>query len=106
MTDSPEEVGKRPPSRNSPRFVCFTDDNAEPTYFVYVEQTVLCQVSTFVKALIIWFVSQYVFNLEYAKCAKDAAVFIQENVFMLPQAGAKTSTYLSLSSDIMTFVRE
>ena len=54
MTDSPEEVGKRPPCRNSPKFVCFTDDNAEPTYFVYVEQTVLCQV---VKALILWFVS-------------------------------------------------
>ena len=70
---------------------------------MYVEQTVLCQVSTFVKALIIWFVSHYVFNLEYAKCAKDAAVFIQENV---PQTGAKTSTYLSLSSDIRTFVRE
>ena len=105
MIDSPEEVGKRLPSRNSPRFVCFSDDDAEPTYFVYIEQTILCQVSTFVKALLIWFVSHYIFNLEYTKSAKDAAVFIQENVFLLPQAGAKTSTYLSFSSD-MTFVRK
>lgn len=98
LTDYPEEVGKRPPSGNSPRFVCFTDDNAELTYFVYVEQTVLCQVSTFVKALIIWFVSH---------CNMLSVQKMQLfSVFMLLQAGAKTSTYLSLSSDIMTFVRE
>ena len=107
MSDSPEEVATRPPCHNSPRFVCFTGDDADPTYFVYVEQKILCQISTFVKAMMMWFASHYVFNLEYPKCAKDAAMFLQENVFLLPQSGSnKTSTYLSLTSDILSMASQ
>ena len=45
----------------------------------------------------------YVFNLEYNKNTKDICLFFQEFVFGLPHSGKKSSTYLSVTTDIQGF---
>ena len=106
MTDEPDEVGRRnpPPPRSAPRFVCFKGvDGGDSTYFIYIEQNLLCQLRTFNMALVVWFASHYVFNLEYVKSLKEVAMFIQEFVFCLPDNIKKSATYLTVCSDIQSF---
>ena len=62
-----------------------------------------CNVNSFSKALFTWFSLFYVFNLEYNKNAKDICLFFQEFVFGLPDSGKKSSTYLSVTTDIQGF---
>jgi len=50
----------------------------------------------------LWFATHYVFNLEYSKQAKELALFFQEFIFGLPD-NSKTSTYLTVSGDILQF---
>ena len=40
-------------------------DGRQVDYFIFIEKAVVCKVNTFAKAIIFWFVSHYVFNLEY-----------------------------------------
>ena len=104
LTDDPAEAGTRRPVRPSPRFIEFQGvDGGETTYYVYVEQKVLCELKQFPKALIVWFVCHYIFNLEYAKPVKDVCLFFQEFIFDLVDTSKKTSTYLTVSSGIMAF---
>ena len=42
----------------------------------------------------------YVFNLEYEKNTREVLLFFQEYVFGQPDQGRKSSTYLSVSTDI------
>ena len=63
-----------------------------------------CAVTAFSKALMLWFVSHYIFNLEYYKQAKDVALFMQEFVFGLPTHDKKSGTYLSVTTDIQSYV--
>jgi len=51
----------------------------------------------------LWFATHYVFNLEYSKQAKELALFFQEFIFGLPDNSKKTSTYLTVSGDILQF---
>ena len=72
-------------------------------FFIFVEQNVLCSVNSFSKALFVWFSLFYIFNLEYDKNTKDVCVFFQEFVFGLPSVCKKTSTYLSVTTDVQRF---
>ena len=106
MTDSVEDVCVGTPARMAPRIACFPNDEY-CSYYIFVEQEVLFSVSSFSRALMLWFTCHYVFNLEYAKQVKDVALFFQEFVYNLPEKskGSKNATYLTVTSDIATYVR-
>ena len=71
--DDPIEVALCAPKRSAPRIACFPGEQCQ--YFIYVESEVLCEVTSFAHALMLWFVSHYVFNLEYCTKAKEVALF-------------------------------
>ena len=59
------------------------------------------QVSSFAMALLIWFSSHYVFNLEYRKYYRDAAMFIQEFIFDLYEnMKQKKQNYLTAVTEL------
>ena len=43
-----------------------------------LEQSILCELKTFTKALFVWFATHYIFNLEYDHHIKETALFYQE----------------------------
>lgn len=106
QTDDPGEVADRPPVRPAPRFVLFPGE--EPQYFVFIESEVLCITHTFSHALMVWFMSHYVFNLEYSAKVREVALFVQEYIFGLPATSGlkrhKTATYLAFSTDIQSYM--
>ena len=55
----------------------------------FIEQKVNVQVSSFAMALLVWFSNHYVFNLEYHKYYRDAAMFMQEFIFDLYESDVK-----------------
>ena len=103
MTEAPETVAHRPPLRTAPRIAGFKGPTTDSQYYIIVEQ-VLCSVAAFSKAFMLWFLSHYIFNLEYCKQAKDVALFMQEFVFGLPTHDKKSGTYLSVTTDIQSYV--
>ena len=96
----------RLPSRAAPRFAHFPGEELQ--YFIFIESEVLCICPSFSRALMMWFISQYVFNLEYSVKVWEVALFIQEFVFRLPATSGlkrqKTATYLTVSTDIQNYV--
>ena len=90
------------PKRNSPRIGRFVAIGSKPTYFVFIEQKVFIQVSSFAMALFVWFSVHYVFNLEYHKYYRDAAMFIQEFIFELPECNTKLKkqNYLTVVTEL------
>ena len=79
-------------------------EDGESSYFIFVEQRAFCSVNSFSKALFTWFSLFYAFNLEYNKNTKDIIrLFFQEFVFGLPDSGKKSSTFLSVTTDIQGF---
>ncbi len=69
-------------------------------YYVFVEQRVLCQCDTLIDALLVWFCSHYIFHIQYHKYYREAALFIQEFIFELPDPCKKSANYLSMSTEI------
>ena len=61
----------------------------ESSFYIIVEGIILCETSTFVKGLCLWFASHYVFNLEYSKSLKYICLLRHEFVFKLPQETKK-----------------
>jgi hypothetical protein len=107
MSSGPELIAAEIPHRNNPWIGEFSAEDGDLVYFLFVEQTVLCTVNSFVKALFLWFALYYVFNLEYEKNSKDLCLFFQELVFGLPDnLCKKSSTYLSISTDIQHFASQ
>ena len=64
--NNPETSAKMPLVRNCPRFVEPTVVDRTSSYFLFMEQAVICSVKSFTKAFL-WFVLHYIFNLEYDK---------------------------------------
>ena len=106
MAEDPDNVAQQS-GNNAPRIACFGDPESSNTYYLMIEKRVLCEVSgSFCKALLLWFISHYVFHLEYLKDTYDLALFFQEFVLGLPGTGSaskKTSTYLTVCSDIQIY---
>ena len=100
MSTTPEQAAAEDPPRNTPRIAEFEVEDGTPNYFGFVEQSVLCQASSFCKAVFYWFSAHYVFNLEYDKHVKELALFFQEFVLGLPSNCKKTATYLVVTTDI------
>ena len=66
MADDPQEVCTGSPKRTAPRVAAFRGDD-DVTYFLFIKEKILFNISaSFTKVLMLWFVSHYVFNLEYA----------------------------------------
>lgn len=103
MAKNPDVVCSRDPPRTAPRFCRFAGDETD-TYFLFVESMVLCTTTSFTKALILWFITHYVFNLQYCKQVKEVALFFQESVFGLSEKKGKSSTYLTITSDINKYL--
>lgn len=92
MTETPETVAHRPPLRTALRIAGFKEPTTDSQYYIIVEQKVLCSVTAFPKALILWFAS---LNLECCKQAKEVALFVQELVFGVPTSDKKWHLPLS-----------
>ena len=106
MTEDPDEVGTRPPLRTAPRIGCFNGE--ETQYFLYVENRPVFCVTNISRAIMLWFILHYVFNLEYCNHVKLVALFFQEFVFGLPATSfmkhQKGATYLTVTTDIQKFL--
>ncbi len=74
----------RDPPRAGPRIASFCGDESS-TYIVFVERRELLSVTSFVKALMLWFAAHYMLNLRYSKAVGDVALLFQENIFSLPE---------------------
>ena len=63
---------------------------------------------SFSHALMIWFMSHYVF-MEYCIKVREVAFFVQEFIFGLPATSGlkryKTATYLAISTDIQSYMQ-
>ena len=103
MSDDPQDICDQS-SVSAPRFAAFVG-NDTTTYFLFIERKIVFSVNTsFSKALMLWFASHYVFNLEYHKTVKTIGLFFQEFVFSLPDKSSKGATYLTVTSDISKFI--
>ena len=104
MTDGVDEIMSRDPPRTAPRVAAFQKaDGGWVDYFIFIDKAVLCKVNTLAKAIILWFVSHYVFNLEYEKQLKNVALFFQEFIFVLLAGAKKSAFYLTVTSDLHAF---
>lgn len=90
---------------SAPIIASFQDVDGTNEYYIIVEKRVLFGgLTSFCKSLALWFSLHYIFNLEYEKVVNEVALFIQEFVFGLPASKVKkSSTYLTVSSDVQTF---
>ena len=105
MTDDPDEVCKRNPERTAPRIARFAGEDEGCTYYIMMEGRILCSSNAFAKAVSIWFVTHYIFNLQYCKQVKDVGLCFQESVFGLPEKSkARGAIYLTVTSDIAKYV--
>ena len=105
MSDDPQDVCESS-SVSSPRIAGFIGDEST-MYFLFIEQSIVFHTTTsFTRALMLWFVSHYVFNLEYCKGIKNVALFFKEFVFGLPEKSNKGATYLTVTSDITKFIEQ
>ena len=56
----------------------------------------------------VWFMSHYVFNLEYSIKIREVALFVQEYIFGLPATSGlkrhKTAKDLAVATDIQSYI--
>ena len=80
----------------------------EPQYFLYVENRPMFFISNISRAIVLWFILHYIFNLEYCSHVKSVAMFIQEFVFSLPVTSflkhQKSATYLTVTTNLQNFI--
>ena len=105
MSDAPDRCATEEPVRNSPRIGRFQSVSAVE-YYVFIEQRVLMKVTSLTTALLMWFISHYVFNLEYHKYYQNPAMFIQEFIFNLPESKKKSQCYLTAASELQRLVSD
>ena len=71
MTDNPDDVCTRLPTRTAPRIAGIPEGSGTIRYFIMIETQVIFSVYSFPKALAFWFVCHYV---QYFKQAKEIAM--------------------------------
>ena len=89
----------------SPMVVCLKNVSEEGVYGIVVEKKVVVSgITSFTKALGLWFAVHYILNLEYNKAVAEVLLFMQEFVYGLPAPTLKKSlTYLSICSNIQSY---
>ena len=103
MVDDVDQIGSKAPLRPSPRFASFFTEGGLTEYIIYINLKPSCKVAVFAEALMLWFVSHYVFHLEYAKEMKEVSYFFQEFMYGSLTKAKKTATYLSVTTGIQSF---
>ncbi len=108
MCEVPEVSAREDPVRSSPRIARFQSLDTRGEYYVFIEQKVFVQLTSFTMALFIWFCAHYVFNLEYNKYYQNAAMFFQEFVFELPECDPKKKKqgYLTAVAELHRIVTQ
>ena len=86
-------MAKSDPRKISP-WMAEVSNEFERSYFIMLEQEVLCYTSSFSNALFLWVSSYYIFNLDYEKNTKEVLLCLQEYVFGQPEQFKKSSTCL------------
>ena len=104
MIEDVEDVAASNSKLTGPRFVHFYTEDGGGQFIIYIEGAVLLSCLSFLQALMIWFSSFYIFNLEYTKEISEVCLFFQELVFKLPLTKKKTGTYLSVTKDIRKYI--
>jgi hypothetical protein len=104
MFQSPETAALES-DNNSPWIGKFGDGDS-PQYFIFVEKQPLFSVNHLCRALFLWFSAHYIFHLQYNSKIKESVLFFQEFVFGIPCTCKKTTTYLSVSTDIQTLTMD
>ena len=101
------DIAKKEPKWAAPRIACFPGEESSQ-YFIFIESEVFCVTHSFSQALMLWFTSHYILNLEYCTKVREVALFFQEFVFKLPATSVtkrlKSATYLSVSTDILNLI--
>ena len=100
MTKSPESAA-RGSLTSSPSIGKFGEDS--PQFFIFVEKIPLCYVTSFSRAIYLWFSVHYIFHLQYHQQLQEFALFFQESVFGIPMHCKKTTTYLATATDIQKY---
>lgn len=78
MAEDPAVVAVKNPPLPNPRFAAFKEDNGDITYYLFIEQKVLCTIPTsFTRSLILWFSVHYIFHLDYYPKIHDVAFFFR-----------------------------
>ncbi len=94
-----EDAIKTNPVRNAPRVVAMIGE-CNKQYFVLMEQTVLCEVSSLPLSLYVAFACFYVYNLEYPIKASSIFFFFQDYLLGYPDSVKRPSSYIAVVSDI------
>lgn len=87
------------PIRNAPRVAAMVGERNRQ-YFVLMEQSVLCEVSSLSQALFVAFGCYYVYNLEYTTKASNIFFFCQDYLLGYPDSAKRPSSYIAVLSDI------
>ena len=103
MEDDPQDVATNS-KKPTPWIACFQSGLNEPTYFLIIERNIVADTKTFSKAVVVWFLSHYIYNIEYAREIKEVATFFQEFIFTLPSQEKKSANYLSATTGIKSFI--
>ena len=102
---TPMEVAlQTAPRRNTPRIAAFKGPENKQ-FFVFVEQSVLCEGPDISSTLYFWFASFYVFNLEYDKNAKHLSLFFQDVILGLPDTNKRGASYIAVISDLKARIK-
>ena len=103
MAEDPTNVAQEAQT-SAPVVVCFEDVDETSSYYLIIEKKVPIGGLTFSKSLALWFSLHYIFNSEYDKSISELVLSFQEFIFGLPASRIKkSSTYLTVTSDIQTF---
>ena len=98
--DCPENIASLPPARNAPLILDSITDEDKRVYYLVVKQRVICQAQTFTMALFLWFSFFCIFHLRYDSHLYELCMFFQEFIFGVPCTSKRSSTYLSVATDI------
>ena len=83
------------------------DADLPPAYFIAVEQKLLMECRSFVKALFSMLAVHYVFDMSYNPNVKDVLFFLQDKIAGVTDPGYKKSAiYNNISAAIECYLEE
>ncbi len=86
-------------SNAAPRIAAMVGDE-KVQYFIFVEQTVVFDVSSLPIALFLMFSCYYAYHIQYPPKALGLFYFFQDHILGHPDSFKRPSTYLAVMSDL------
>ncbi len=84
---------------NAPRIAAMVGDE-KVQYYIFVEQTVLFEVSSLPIALFLMFSCYYAFHVQYPPKALALLYFLQDYILGHPDSLKRPSSYVAVMSDL------